>query len=194
MCSEGLFEVHTVKHVMCTCIHVHVHVHTTYMPVLQYNVASLFSVIRWSFLSKHHVSCTCSYILCSLCVCVCVCVCRPLVKSDDSEDSEDTRKKVPKLKLHVTAEGKIKGQRSRQSSSSAFESQRWGRKECVCGEGGEKRRGRGGERLIDWRRVMSIQCYTVPLLFRPPWLCLWKSEVREEGVCVWVGERREEER
>ena len=49
--------------------------------------------------------------------------CRP-VRSDEGEESDDMRRKVPKLKLQVTAEGKIKGQRSRQSSSSAFESQR----------------------------------------------------------------------
>ena len=44
---------------------------------------------------------------------------------DESEEGgEDPQRKVPKLKLQFSTEGKVKGHRSRQSSSSALESQR----------------------------------------------------------------------
>ena len=44
---------------------------------------------------------------------------------DESEEGgEDPQRKVPKLKLQLTTEGKVKGHRSRKSSSSALESQR----------------------------------------------------------------------
>ena len=53
--------------------------------------------------------------------------CRRLVRDEESEDGgggDDPRRKVPKLKLQLTAEGKVKDQKSRHSSSSALESQR----------------------------------------------------------------------
>ena len=53
--------------------------------------------------------------------------CRRLVRDEESEDGgggDDPQRKVPKLKLQLTAEGKVKDQKSRHSSSSALESQR----------------------------------------------------------------------
>ena len=52
-----------------------------------------------------------------------------IVRGDEGEEGgggggDDPRRKVPKLKLQLTAEGKVKGHKSRHSSSSALESQR----------------------------------------------------------------------
>lgn len=51
-----------------------------------------------------------------------------VVRGEEGEEGgggwDDPRRKVPKLKLQLTAEGKVKGHKSRHSSSSALESQR----------------------------------------------------------------------